>query len=350
MKTLEYYYADGSHVVFDKYTINTEGVVRNKKTGKILSTHNNTEGYKSYTVMDDNRKRRNIQVGRAIASTFIGTPPTQEHTVDHIDRDSNNDIVENLRWLCKKGQRKNQRRSETSKSAFVVVKDGVERTVSDWVEQLKNQRNSLGREYTRSMIEKYAQNKQCGFSYKEYPDLYGEVWKEVNGSKTKLGRWEISNMSRVKYVTKHAENVLFEERLRLHHKYPTIKINGKQWKCHILSFMTFFPEEYASKKSDEMVLHENDDKLDFRPHKLRLGTQTDNTKDAHENGRHDGKNSERKKCTSYINNSIEREYESQYAAVRYLRSLGLEKATHSGIRSVLDEKYKTAYGRTWIII
>ena len=29
MKTLEYYYADGTHIVFDKYTIDTEGVIRN---------------------------------------------------------------------------------------------------------------------------------------------------------------------------------------------------------------------------------------------------------------------------------------------------------------------------------
>jgi hypothetical protein len=36
-----------------------------------------------------------------------------------------------------------------------------------------------------------------------------------------------------------------------------------------------------------MVLHEDDDKEDFRPHKLRLGTRSDNAKDAHDNGKFD---------------------------------------------------------------
>lgn len=90
---------------------------------------------------------------------------------------------------------------------------------------------------------------------------------------------------RVKYVTTLTENVISEDRLGLSdHGYPNICINGKNVKYHILSFKAFYPEEYASKKTDEMVLHEDDNKIDSRPHKLRRGTHSENTKDVRDNG------------------------------------------------------------------
>ena len=72
MKTLEYYYADGSHVVFDKYTIDTLGVIRNKKTGKVLFTHK-VKGY------SDTRKERSLHVTVArgrLFDRFIPSPIT----------------------------------------------------------------------------------------------------------------------------------------------------------------------------------------------------------------------------------------------------------------------------------
>lgn len=61
-----------------------------------------------------------------------------------------------------------------------------------------------------------------------------------------------------------------------------------------------------------MVLHEDDDKLDFRPHKLRLGTSSQNSRDAYNNG----KQSERVKCASYIDGVLEKEHLSQSDALR----------------------------------
>jgi hypothetical protein len=100
-----------------------------------------------------------------------------------------------------------------------------------------------------------------------------------------------------------------------------------------------------------MVLHENDDKMDFRPSKLRLGTPSINGMDAHKNGRFDGTKTERKRCASYINDVLEKEYDSQEDAVKYLKSNGLTKAARSGIHKSLiafDEgKISVRYGRTW---
>jgi hypothetical protein len=347
IKPLDYYFTNGSYVKFHTYTIDTFGVIRNTKTGETMSLQKNKAGYNMCTIKYDTGKRRGIQIGRAIASTFHGKPQTLAHTADHIDRDKNNDTLDNVRWATKSEQSNNRVIPTTYKIAFLVDKEGEEKTVDEWIYCLKDKVNHMGREYTWSMIVSYAQKKQHGFSYKEYPDLPGEVWKVIIGSENKKGRWEISNMNRVKYITKYSENVLSGERLGLVCGYPTIGINGKRWGCHILAFMSFFPEEYAAKKPEEIILHKNDDKLDFRPHMLRIGTQSENMIDAHNNGCRDGTKSARVKCVSYINGEFEKEHESQSDAVRYLKSIGFSRASARGISRSLRGVQKTAYDRTW---
>ena len=283
IKTMEYYFKDGSHVKFKKYTIDTLGTVRNNNSGKILRTSKSGK-YNVCSVQDVSGKQRMIRVCRALASTFLGPPTTTEHTADHKDGNSDNDNIYNIRWLDETGQKKNRTMPDTLRSAFIIVKGEDEKTAKEWVDHLKGETNSFGRGYTVNMILKYARHKQFGFSYKEYQNLSDEVWKEITGSKTTRGHWEISNMNRVKYVTNFAENVLEGDRIGLTNDYPRIVLGY----CHILSFMTFFPHKWSNKKLDEMVLHEDDNRLDFRPHKLRLGTHSENTKDAHDNGKYGG--------------------------------------------------------------
>jgi len=344
IEPLKYYFKDGSYVKFKKYTIDTFGVIRNAETGETMSLQNNKAGYNVCSVTYDTGKRRGIQVGRAIASTFYGKPPTLDHTADHKDRNPTNDTLDNIRWLDQPGQKNNRDMPENRKDACIIVNDGLEKTFKEWVEYLKDQKNPFGREYTKPVLVRYAQNKQHGFAYKKYPDLPGETWKKIDGSNTTVGRWEISDMNRVKYISKYAENVLSGERLGISNTgYPIIVLG----QCHILAFMSFFPEEYAAKKSEEIILHKNDDKLDFRPHMLRIGTKSENNTDAHDNGCHDGTKSARVKCASYVNGEFEKEHDSKSDAVRYLKSIGFSRADERNINKMLSGERQTAYKRTW---
>lgn len=348
IKPLEYYFEDGSHIKFYNYTIDDYGVIKNLKSGKILGI-SKQGNYNRTGVYDNCGKQRRIYIGRAIASTFIGPPPSLAHTADHIDRNPDNDILENIRWLCQSGQQYNRSMPSTLKSAFIISNGDIEKTSKEWVVYLKDQKTRKGRKYNENVLKDYACKKQYGFSYKEYPDLTGEVWKRIENSENKMGRWEISNMSRVKFITKHAENVLSGDRLGLNRDGYPVFVMGY---CHIVSFMTFFPDKWASKKPGEMVLHENDDKMDFCPHKLRLGTLSDNKKDANDNGSYDGKKNARMKCASYINEVLEREYESRDAAAKYLRSNGYPKA-HAGnigmaITARKEGKVIRCYDRMWV--
>jgi len=346
IKTLEYYFEDGSHIVFEKYTINAlDSIIKNKKSGRTPSYGN--EMY-NVCVLIDNGEKRKIRVARAVASTFLGKPPTSKHTVDHIiSEQKKNDALSNIRWNCKKGQRGNQIRPETLKSAFIVVKDGIEKTVNEWVEHMNAMKTPEEREFTNSMIKGYAQRKTRGFAYKEYPDIDGERWEDIKGSENDQDCWKISNMNRMKYITKHASNVLWGERLGRLDGYPFVTINGKACPCHILAFEAFNPKVV---RGDMLVLHEDDDREDFRPHKLRLGTASDNAKDSHINGKRDGTKTARIKCASYIDNVLEKDdYTSLADAVEYLKSNGYPKASPSGISQALFDKYNCniMYGRTW---
>lgn len=348
IKTLEYYFEDETHITFEKYTINALGIIKHKISGKTPRYGNGM--YNRCGVYDDGGKERRISVGRAVASTFLGKPPTPAHTAGHIEsKQKKNDALMNIRWNCKKGQRDNQNRPETSKTAFVIVKDGIEKTVNEWVDHLNAMKTPEDREFTKSMINHYAQRKQHGFAYKEYPDIDGEKWEKIKGSENDQGRWEISNMNRVKWITNNASNVLWGNRLGHVSGYPSIGINGKKCYCHILAFAAFHEELWDAKEPEEMVCHEDDDKEDFRPHKLSLGTASDNNKDAYDNGKRDGTKTARIKCASYINGVHEENHLSQGDAVEYLKSKGYPKASRQCIGQALSDKYKSnmAYGRTW---
>jgi hypothetical protein len=338
---LQYYSAKGKLTVFDGYTIDNHGVVTNITTGRVMAQRITADGYAVVSVTHDG-KRRFIRVARALASTFIGPPPTNHHTADHIDRDRSNDTLENIRWASTSGQIKNQTRPSDYKAAFIIVKDGVECTAKEWADVYTK---LYGTRCDKKTIFEFAQQQQHGFGYKIFEDLPGEEWKAVPESKNSQGEWFISSMNRMKYKTKYAKNVLTVDQLHKANGYPTVYINGKRRYCHHLSMMTFRPEEYAAKLPGDIILHENDDKLDFHPFRLRWGTPSENGTDAHDNGRYDGATSARKSIVSYIDGVFEREYESIRAAKKYLQENGYPKADRSGVRYALCGAIR--YGRTW---
>ena len=97
---------------FPNYEINENGIVRTIKTGRIrkIATVNNkrTGGtYKQHNLMKD-KKSYTKKIHRLLAITFI-TNPDNLPCVDHIDGNSLNNIVSNLRW-CNSGDNNQNRK------------------------------------------------------------------------------------------------------------------------------------------------------------------------------------------------------------------------------------------------
>ncbi|AGE59642.1 hypothetical protein ATCVTN60342_084L [Acanthocystis turfacea Chlorella virus TN603.4.2] len=301
----------------------------------------NNLGYNIVTIRHEG-KPRTISVFRALASTFLGSPPSIHDTADHDDRNRENNTLDNCLWKDKSEQTKNRVTPPENNSAFIVVKDGVELTVNEWVNVYKKPN---GDKYHHKTIEKFAREQKNGFRYKTFQNLRGEIWKAVPGSKNKKGEWFISNMNRMKYKTKCAENVMTVDQLTNTNGYPSVGINGKNMLCHHISMMTFRPREYISKLPGDIILHKHDNKLDFNPFRLRWGTPSENTKDAYKNGKYDDTKVAQKPVASYINGVFEKVHESINAAVRYL------KAEYSTVNwetvSCALKNDATRYGRTW---
>jgi hypothetical protein len=93
-------------------------------------------------------------------------------------------------------------------------------------------------------------------------------------------------------------------------------------------------------------MHINDDKLDFRPSHLSLGTSSDNLLSAYANGRRDNAKDTRKPIISYIDGVFETEHESLKNAEDYLKGKGYPSAGRKNIRYGLNNDV-VRYGRTW---
>jgi hypothetical protein len=117
---------------------------------------------------------------------------------------------------------------------------------------------------------------------------------------------------------------------------------------HLVVFQTFRNKEYKAMKSDEMILHKNDDRMDCRIDELRVGTASQNGRDAHDNGKHDGTKTARRPCVAHKGDWSSPPFKSLMDAVKWLQATTQYKnATKSNIIHCLNERQKTAYGFTW---
>jgi hypothetical protein len=83
----------------DNYDISDTGLVRNSKTGKFLKTAIR-EGYHRLIIRED-KKPINKTLSIMVAERFLPRVVNPELTVDHIDRDKNNNCASNLRWASR---------------------------------------------------------------------------------------------------------------------------------------------------------------------------------------------------------------------------------------------------------
>lgn len=83
---------------YSQYECSTEGQIRNVKTKRVKTQSTNTNGYKYVSVVSDAGEARVVKVARFVAAAHIGgfdiDDPKQ--TIDHIDRDKDNNAVSNF--------------------------------------------------------------------------------------------------------------------------------------------------------------------------------------------------------------------------------------------------------------
>ncbi|ABT14997.1 hypothetical protein NY2A_B598L [Paramecium bursaria Chlorella virus NY2A] len=348
--TMMYFKDDGELEVFDDYIIDTNRIVERKDGSQSPNPHKHN-GYLSITVRKD-KKSHGRSLARAMLSTFLGPPPDLTFTADHIDSERKlDDDLSNLRWIDQSGQKNNRLMPKTRKDARLIVNDlfsGDELTAKEWVELFTK---PDGATYKHDTISGWARTRENGFSYKTYDELEDEEWK-IYGD-PKKNHVEISNKNRVKDVTFYQsgreEHVLTSEQLHLWGGYPSKVIDGINRLIHVLVFQLWYPDLWANKKPDDMVLHKEDNRFDFRPENLYLGSGSKNRKDAHDNGKYDGAKISRQPCIAYKDDKVIEEFKSLSDAARYIEK-NVEDlkfmTAYNGIRNNLD-KDKSYKGFMW---
>lgn len=79
------------------YEVSTEGRVKNMQTGKILKQYENHSGYLRVRLYKD-KKGKYFRVHRLVAEAFIPNP-NGFIEVDHLDKNRQNNHVDNLQWI-----------------------------------------------------------------------------------------------------------------------------------------------------------------------------------------------------------------------------------------------------------
>jgi hypothetical protein len=104
---------------FPNYQISNLGNVRNIQTGKILKPNIGTTGYYFVNLYLEG-KAKSIKIHRLVAKYFIPNLNNKKE-IDHIDNNTLNNNISNLRWCNRSENNKNKDKKEGCTSKFLGV-------------------------------------------------------------------------------------------------------------------------------------------------------------------------------------------------------------------------------------
>lgn len=105
----------------ENYLIDEKGNVFSKKSNKFLKPYKQKNGYLKISLCE-NGVNKYFYVHRLVAESFIPNPEKWEE-VDHIDRDPQNNNVDNLRWVSSYQNNVNRVRKQIK--LMEIIENGV---------------------------------------------------------------------------------------------------------------------------------------------------------------------------------------------------------------------------------
>ena len=103
---------------FENYEIHENGNVFNKITKKEMKTHKDRDGYERICLWNNGTKKR-FGVHRLLAIHYIDNP-NNYNEVDHINRISDDNRLENLRWANRSMNSSNRDKYIRGQEAFFI--------------------------------------------------------------------------------------------------------------------------------------------------------------------------------------------------------------------------------------
>lgn len=112
---------------FTSYLMDRNCNIYSFKSKKFLTSSPFANGYKMVYLFSDNGTRKNNYLHRLVASTWIENPLNLP-VIDHIDRNKQNNNINNLRWSTYSGNRINSGKNSNNKTGYKHI---IEETYSD---------------------------------------------------------------------------------------------------------------------------------------------------------------------------------------------------------------------------
>ncbi len=233
------------HLGYSNYSISSFGKVMNIKTDRLLKITKNRIGYHKFHMAHDEGKKNDVSIHRMLALVFLVKPDEKKLSVDHIDRNIDNNSLHNLRWATGKEQNENRKKIER-KSNPIIQYDQKRNIVRKWdsMQQILAA-NPLYKSGTiRASIDR---KKKSAYTYiweADKSDIENEVWLfhpiAINT--------EISDKGRVKTLQG------FPTRGNMQDGYYMHKIGNKKHMVHDLVAAAFID---GFNKETDQVYHKN---------------------------------------------------------------------------------------------
>jgi hypothetical protein len=174
-----------------KYDINKLGQIRNKKTGKIITTNFESYVYPAVSfgyAINGHRITKNYYVHLLVAKTFIQNPdPINKTQVHHIDGNKNNFRINNLEWISPQEHSKITNSKNKGKSI----------DVSFLVFLKKDSNGSIKEELPASMFSKQERSM---------------IYRSIRNNKIYKGfYWSVKNLEVENYYSKFTEEQRAQE-------------------------------------------------------------------------------------------------------------------------------------------
>ena len=265
---------------FPNYEVSSKGQVRNIITNTYLKLLKNASGYNRCNLCND-LIHKTFVVHRLVAKEFIDNSENKP-TVDHIDKNKQNNCVSNLRWATHKEQNSNKnipkRKYGNTLSIWRIDKNTNEklelynslRYASEWI--INNNLSKIKNNNYKSVMSKIssvAKNKihcnQGNTGALEFIKEDQEIWKEISTNNSK--KYYVSSNGRIKTPNNHIKKCFCKC-----NGYYVVSINTKLFYVHRLVALTFL-ENFENK---ELVNHIDGNKLNNQLTNLEFSTSLEN--------------------------------------------------------------------------
>jgi hypothetical protein len=199
----------------NKYQISTGGKIRSKKNGIILKLYSNG-GYLEINLYTDDKTRKNYSIQKLVALTFIPNPENKP-TVDHKNRNPEDNNVDNLRWATHAEQIANRCKFKHKERRVLASENGLIIRMWDKVSDILSEYPDI-----LDYLEGRKQHLCYTFYYLDKVILPDEVFRGINidGSikyVSNLGRHFDQRCKKFRYGSKNV------------HGYMKCRFNDKQY-------------------------------------------------------------------------------------------------------------------------